>query len=202
MHTPPDPDSMSRLTLNPLEDRVTPAPLPPTITDPAATVRVDQDAYTILGHLAAPARDGTEVRVYADSNHNGVFNPGIDALTASTPVPQGDTDFSVAASLRQNAANRFFAVAADPTGRSGARTVPLIVEDSTPPTVTRVAFLGPVGPRAEAVQCTAASPVVRSKTLPPTRRHPPGGRVRSTACHPLVARGWPPGVGADRRRRA
>ena len=72
----------SRLTLNPLEDRVTPAPLPPTITDPAATVRVDQDAYTILGHLAAPARDGTSVKVYADSNHNGVFNPGIDALTA------------------------------------------------------------------------------------------------------------------------
>jgi len=142
----------SRLTVSPLEDRVTPAPLAPTITDPAAMVRVVRDAYAIQGQLAAAARAGTEVRVYADTNRNGLFNPGVDALVASAPVPENTTAFSVAAPLRADANNRFFVAAADSTGRSPARTAGLVVEDSTAPTVTRVALLTAVGPRAETVQ--------------------------------------------------
>jgi len=114
-------------------------------------VRVDQDAFTIRGTLAAPARAGTEVRVFADTNRNGVFNPGIDALVASAAVTENKTAFSVAAPLRPDANNRFFVAAADSTGRSPVRTAPLIVEDSTPPTVTRIVPL-PAGPRAESVQ--------------------------------------------------
>jgi hypothetical protein len=149
---PPTGRKCSRLSLRPLEDRVTPALAAPVVTDPTATVRVDQDAYTIRGHLTAPAKDGTEVRVYADSNHNGVYNPGTDTLAASTTVPTGQVAFSVAANLQQDASNRFFVVAADPSGRSPARTAGLVVEDSTPPTVTGIAFLGPTGLRADPVK--------------------------------------------------
>ena len=50
---PPTRVNRTRLTLKPLEDRVTPTLAAPAVTDPAAAVRVDQDTYTILGHLAA-----------------------------------------------------------------------------------------------------------------------------------------------------
>jgi hypothetical protein len=149
---PPTRKNRSPLTLRPLEDRVTPTLGAPTVTDPAAAVRVDQDAYTIDGHLAAAARAGTEVRVFADTNHNGVFNPGTDAQVASAPVAEGTTDLSVAANLQPDAANRYFVAAADSTGRSPATTVRLITEDSTPPAVSGIAFLGPAGLRADPVK--------------------------------------------------
>jgi hypothetical protein len=142
----------SGLNLKPLEDRLTPAPLAPTITDPAARVRVDQVAYTIQGHLAAAARAGTELRIYADTNRNTVFDPKTDTLAATTTVPAGTSTFSVDAALRPDAANRYFAVTADSTGRSAPKTVPLITEDSTPPVVSGVTFVGPSGLRATSSQ--------------------------------------------------
>lgn len=148
----PRPRKSARLALGSLEDRVTPAPLAPTITDPVVTVRVDQDAYPIQGQLAGPAGPGTEVRVYADTNRNGLFNPGTDALAASAPVPESTTAFSVPTPLQQDATNRFFVAAADSTGRSPVRRTGFIVEDSTPPTVTRIGLVGTAGPRAESVQ--------------------------------------------------
>ena len=149
---PARPRKTARLALGSLEDRVNPAPLAPTITDPVAKVRVDQDTYTITGQLAAPAGPGTEVRVFADANRNGVFDPGIDARVASAPVAENETAFSVDAPLTPDANNRFFVAAADPTGRSPVRTAPLVVEDSTAPTVTRIQPVGTSGPRAESVQ--------------------------------------------------
>jgi hypothetical protein len=126
--------------------------LPPTISDPSATIRVDQDAYTISGTLQQPARDGTSVRMYADTNRSGVYEPGSDALAGSAAVTAGETAFGVSVPLRQDAANQFFAVTVDPTGRSGPRRVPLIAEDSTPPEVIRVAPLDSTTTGAESVR--------------------------------------------------
>ena len=78
---------LGRLTLESLEDRVTPADLgTPTILDPAAAVRVDQGSYTLSGTLSEAAKNGTSLLAYRDSNLNGVFDAGTDALAASAAL--------------------------------------------------------------------------------------------------------------------
>src|SRR5690242_11313518 len=86
-----------------LEDRITPATTlaTPTILDPSAAVRVDQASYLLRGTLAEPAKNGTAIQVYRDSNQNGVYNAGVDALVATTTVPKKGTAFSVSVGLQQ-----------------------------------------------------------------------------------------------------
>src|SRR5688572_1939211 len=77
----------TRLALESLEDRITPAGLaPPMILDPTAMVRVDQNSYVIRGSLQAPAASVTNVTAYRDSNQNGVYDAGRDALAASGSI--------------------------------------------------------------------------------------------------------------------
>jgi hypothetical protein len=60
----------ARLTLESLEERITPAArlAPPALLDPAAAIRVDQASYSIRGTLAEAAKKGTTVYAYRDSN--------------------------------------------------------------------------------------------------------------------------------------
>src|SRR5687768_11311404 len=90
-----------RLTLKSLDDRITPAtPLsPPTLIDRTAAVRVDQDSYLIRGALQEPAKLGTTVQAYIDSNQNGTFDARVDALAASVAVARGTTAFAVPVNL-------------------------------------------------------------------------------------------------------
>src|SRR6187455_2462894 len=87
----------ARLTLESLEDRIAPATAlaPPTLLDPTAAIRVDQDAYTIRGSLQEAAKNGATIQVYRDSNQNGAYDAGVDAPAGSTAVAKGGTAFSV-----------------------------------------------------------------------------------------------------------
>src|SRR5436190_19335903 len=83
----------TRLMLESLEDRITPATLaPPTILDPPTAVRVDQGSYVIRGSLQAAATVVTNVSAYRDSNLNGVYDAGRDSLAgAAIGVRRGST---------------------------------------------------------------------------------------------------------------
>ncbi len=144
----------ARPWLESLEDRITPATsiAPPTVLDPAAAVRVDQASYSILGSLQAAAKNKTTILAYSDSNHNGVYDAGVDALVSSAAVAKGSTAFSVPVSLPQDAADQFFLVATDGKLTSSAVKVPLITEDSTPPTVLGITRTGPSLTNAGSVQ--------------------------------------------------
>ncbi len=133
----------TRLVLESLEDRITPAAAlaPPMLLDPTAAVRVDQSSYSIRGGLAA-ATNITNVSAYRDSNQNGVFDPKRDALVASKNIPKRSTSFALSVRLNQNADNQFFIVLKQASRTSAPVKVPLITEDSRPPAVTGITRLG------------------------------------------------------------
>ncbi|MBY0229061.1 MAG: hypothetical protein K2W96_07270 [Gemmataceae bacterium] len=137
-----------------LEDRVVPATslASPTLLDPAAVVRVDQSSYAITGNLQQAAKNGTSIQAFRDSNANGAYDAGTDALAASATVAKGSRAFSVTVPLRQDAANQFFLVAADRKLRSAPVKAPLITEDSTAPTVTGITRLDASTTNAGAVR--------------------------------------------------
>src|SRR4051794_23478298 len=132
------------LTQESLEDRITPATAmaPPTVLDPTALLRVDQASYTIRGALQSAAKNGTTIQAYRDSNQNGVYDAGQDALAGSAAVVKGGTSFAVPVNLQQDAANQFFLVAVDGKLRSAPVKTSLITEDSTAPTVAGITRLG------------------------------------------------------------
>lgn len=134
----------ARLTLESLEDRIAPsrALAPPTIVDPAAAVRIDQTSYLIQGTLASAAKKGETVLAYRDSNGNGVFDPGVDALVGSAAIAKKSTSFAVSVPLTPNAANPFLLLLSDRSKTSPAVAVPLITDDSVPPAVTGITRLG------------------------------------------------------------
>src|SRR5688572_26882135 len=129
----------SRLALESLEDRITPATLAsPVLLDPTAAVRVDQSSYVIRGSLQAAAASTTNVSAYRDSNLNGVYDAGRDALVRSTNVVRNRTAFSLSVPLTQNANNQFFIIVKQGSNASAPLKVPLIAEDSKAPTVTGI----------------------------------------------------------------
>jgi hypothetical protein len=144
----------ARLALGSLEDRVTPATglAPPTLLDPAAAVRVDQATYTIRGTLAEAAKNGATVSAYRDSNNNGVYDAGVDALAGSATVPKRGTAFAVSVNLPQDANNQYFIIATDGKLSSAAVKARVITEDSTAPRVTGVTRLGAALTNAASVQ--------------------------------------------------
>ncbi len=179
-------------TVESLEDRITPARLPviTAVLDPAAVVRVDQPSYTILGTLRKDAGARVAVSAYRDSNGNGVYDPGVDALAGTTVVGKKSSSFAISVLLSPNAANQFFLVAGSGTASghntasgsvpsltggalpshnlaSAVRTpaavpVPLIIEDSTPPTVLSITRVGPAQTAGGSLQfqVTFSKPVV------------------------------------------
>jgi len=124
----------------------------PTLTDPTAAVRVDQDSYTIRGSLQEAAKKDTTVSAFRDSNGNGVYDAGQDPLAASTVVTKNGTSFTLSVSLNQNANNQFFIVTSDGSHHSATVTVPLITEDSTAPTATAITRVGGEQTTASSVQ--------------------------------------------------
>src|SRR5687767_6535200 len=83
----------------------------PTLLDPIATSRVDQSSYVIRGVLQQVAKNNTTVSAYRDTNQNGVYNAGVDALAASAVVPKKTTAFAVSVPLIQDSNNQFFLIA-------------------------------------------------------------------------------------------
>ena len=144
----------TRLALESLEDRITPAAAlaPPTILDPATAVRVDQSSYVLRGALTQSASAVTNVSAYRDSNQNGVFDAGRDALVASANIARRGSAFSLSVPLNQNANNQFFIRARQASRTSSPVKVPLITEDSRPPTVTGITRLGAQLTSASSVQ--------------------------------------------------
>ncbi len=143
-----------RLTLETLEDRTTPATglAAPTLLDPTAAVRVDLGSYSIRGALAEAAKSGTSVLAYRDTNSNGAYDAGIDALAASVAVAKGTKAFSVPVPLSQNAANQFFLVAIDGKLRTAPTKTGAITEDSTAPKVVSITRLSAPLTNAGSVQ--------------------------------------------------
>jgi hypothetical protein len=90
--------------------------------------------------------------VYRDSNQNGVYNAGVDALVATTTVPKKGTAFSVSVGLQQNANSQFFVIASDGKLRSTPVKSPLITEDSIAPRVNRITRMGTGTLTANSVQ--------------------------------------------------
>src|SRR3954463_14059650 len=93
----------ARLALGTLEDRVTPATAlaPPTLLDPTAAIRVDQASYTIRGTFAEAAKNGATISAFRDTNQNGIYDAGVDALAGSASVPKKGTAFAVSVNLQQ-----------------------------------------------------------------------------------------------------
>ncbi len=115
-------------------------------------VRVDQPSYSILGTLQEAAKNGTTIAAYRDSNHNGVYDRGLDALAGTTTVAKKGIAFAVSVNLQQDAANQFFIIASDGKLSSAPVTVPLISEDSTPPAVVSITRVGSTLTNAGSVQ--------------------------------------------------
>jgi len=109
----------------------TAAPVAPTVTSPAAAVRVNAASFAIAGSAEANAL----VRVYSDANNNGAID-GADAMVASQQLTAGGTAISILTTLAQDAANNFLVTARDAAGNESLPAdIPTITEDSTPPTV-------------------------------------------------------------------
>jgi hypothetical protein len=133
---------LTRLAMEALEDRITPAvTLPqPLLIDPTEAVRVDQNAYRIRGELQNATRSATTVSAFRDTNRNGIFEARRDRLVASTTVRR-TSSFALTVPLTQNANNQFFVVARQGTRTSAPLKAPLITEDSRPPTVVGITRL-------------------------------------------------------------
>ncbi|MBC7854412.1 MAG: hypothetical protein IAF94_13345, partial [Pirellulaceae bacterium] len=143
----------TRLALEALEDRITPATLvPPMILDPVSAVRVDESRYIIRGTLQATASAVTTVTAYRDSNQNGVFDAGRDPLAGVAIVVRKGKAFSLSVPLNQNVNNQFFIQTRQSGSSSLPLTLPLITEDSRPPTVTGMTRLGAQATNASSVQ--------------------------------------------------
>jgi hypothetical protein len=133
-----------RPRLEALEDRTTPATslAPPTFVDPLVPVQVDQSTYTLKGTLQQVAKNGAMIEAFRDSNQNGVYDAGVDARVASAAIAKGGKTFSLPVTLQQDSANQFFLIAVDGKLRSAPAKAPLIIEDSTAPTVTGITRMG------------------------------------------------------------
>jgi len=126
----------------------------PTVIDPVAPVRVDQNAYAIKAKLQAATSNNVTVFAYRDTNQNGVYNAGVDVRVASAVVPKLTTSVTMPIPLIQNSNNRFFLVASEGGRTSAPATVPLITEDSKAPTVTGIKRVGAAVTNASSVQFT------------------------------------------------
>jgi hypothetical protein len=107
------------------------APAAPTITDPTAAVLTNATSYP----LAGTAQAGSLVQVYLDANRNGRIDKNESTPVGSQQLASGATAFSIGVSLASNAASVFLVTAASSKQESKAASVPLITQDSTPPTV-------------------------------------------------------------------
>jgi hypothetical protein len=142
----------TRLALEPLEDRITPAVTlaPPILLDPAMAVRVDQGSYVLRGTLQQAATSTVTATAYRDTNLNGVFDANVDKRAASTNIARNRSSFSLSVGLNRDANNQFFIVLNQGSNTSPPLTAPLIAEDSRPPVVTGITRLG-----AQAIDATS-----------------------------------------------
>jgi predicted RNA-binding protein associated with RNAse of E/G family len=115
----------------------TSAPAAPTVTYPAALITITASSATITGTAEA----GTLVKIYADSNGNGLIDEG-EVVVGSQQLAPGQTSFAITVPLTPDAANHFLATATDGLGsQSSPAGVPEIDQVSTATFASGVVFL-------------------------------------------------------------
>ena len=121
------------------------APAAPAVTGPAAAVATDAGTYTVTGTAEA----GSLVQVYADTNSNGVIDPG-EPVVGTQQLAAGATAYAVTVPLAPGVVNRFLVAAADAGGKqSGVTAVPGILQGDPDAGVPRAFAAGAdVGGRA------------------------------------------------------
>ena len=106
-------------------------PAVPTFTGPFGPIAVKDTTRTFNG----TAEPGSLVRVYRDSNGDGVIGEG-DEVVGSFQLAPGQTDYSITVPLAKDSANQFLISSTDPAGNlSTLIVVPTITQDSLTPTV-------------------------------------------------------------------
>ena len=119
----------------------------PVVTGPLLPTSMNAPNTTITGTADA----GSLVKIYNDVNNNGTIDLG-ETVIGSEQLGAGQTTFSIAVPLTQNAANYFIATATtSPAAESTPIAIPTITTDSIPP--VRPLVTGP----AAAVSMNAAS---------------------------------------------
>ena len=105
-------------------------PSAPTVTNPSGTVSVNRTTQAITGTAAA----GTLVKVWVDSNDDGVVDTG-DTVAGSQQLASTATSYSISVPLTSNAVNSFLATATNTSNnnQSAAADVPDITQDSIAP---------------------------------------------------------------------
>ncbi len=115
-------------------------PALPVVTSPITPISVNA-ATTVIG---GTAEAGSLVKVYADTNGDGVIDNG-ETVVGSQQLSNGQTTFTIATPLTQNAADHFLITSTDAAGNASATaTVPTITEDSIAPAAPVV--LSPMAP--------------------------------------------------------
>ncbi len=113
-------------------------PVTPALSGPAAPTNVNSSTTTISGRAEA----GSLVRIYRDSNGDGVIGEG-DALVGFVQLAPGQTEYSVEVPLDPNGPNNFLVSATDAAGNvSSVRAVPTITQDSIAPRAAGVRRFG------------------------------------------------------------
>ena len=110
------------------------APVAPTVTSPTQPTTLNTSSVTLTGTVEA----GSLVKVYRDTNNNGVIDDG-DTLVGSEQLTADQTDYSISASLLANSANNLLVAAIDLGGNiSATAVVPTITSDLIAPVVPTV----------------------------------------------------------------
>ena len=113
-------------------------PVAPIGSLPASATTVNGATYTLTGTAEA----GSLVRVYADTNGDGVIDDG-DALVGNQQLAPGQAEYSITVPLASDAANRFLLADADAAGNiSSVLAVPTITQNSIAPTIASVRRFG------------------------------------------------------------
>ncbi len=114
------------------------APVVPSVSGMAGPIVVNTSTTAITGTAEA----GSLVKVYADTNGDGVIDAG-DQVAGTEQLAPGQTSYSITVPVPAGTASHFLVVATDAAGNvSSVFSVPTIVQNSTPPRITSVSRYG------------------------------------------------------------
>src|SRR5262249_13247377 len=110
------------------------APAAPIIISPSTSVVTSLTSFTILGTAEANAL----VRVWIDSNNNGIKDPGETTVAGSQQLTGGATTLPIPVPLTAGAVNHFLVTATDIAGNESivAAVLPITQDSTTPPPPT------------------------------------------------------------------
>ena len=99
-----------------------------TVTGPAAPVTVSGDTAVVIGTAAS----GSLVRLYADTNGDGVIDDG-EVVVGTQQLAPGQTTYAIDVALTRGVANHFLATGTGADGiESGPSPVPTITQATAP----------------------------------------------------------------------